>query len=203
MPITLTQLEEVYISIYVDGLPVGPRSDSSILTTNTLAEGSRVSVKSWTTSTATGNGCSSFSPEFFIGFNTNPVISLVSNAYSLTSTNSIFCQGDDITFTASSTSAISTYTFSLGGVTYQASSTNIFQPSLLTPPILVADGASVVVIGETPMVNCFINYINDRKCCFTRTDKIQAQLSVGEEPSSIINVFLLGSGVIVWLGGFN
>ena len=66
-----------------------------------------------------------------------------------TPTNSFFCEGDSITFTASSTSAISTYTFSVGGVTYQTSSTNIFEPSNLTPPILITDGAEVVVIAET------------------------------------------------------
>ena len=66
-----------------------------------------------------------------------------------TPTNSFFCDGDSITFTASSTSAISTYTFSVGGVTYQTSSTNIFEPSNLTPPILITDGAEVVVIAET------------------------------------------------------
>ena len=58
----------------------------------------------------------------------DPTISLTSDAYSLTSTNSVFCQGDSITFTASSTSAISTFTFSVGGITYQNSSTNIFEP---------------------------------------------------------------------------
>ena len=113
---------------YIDDNPIGVRSDSSILTTSTLIPGSKVKVKSWTTNTATGGGCSSFSPEILINTSLDPTISLTSDAYSLTSTNSIFCQGDSITFTASSTSAISTFTFSVGGITYQNSTTNIFEP---------------------------------------------------------------------------
>ena len=135
---------------YIDGVPVGVRSNLSQLTTNTLIDGARVKVESWTTNAGAGGGCSSFSPEIFVIRSLAPVISLASDAYSLTSTNSIFCEGDSISFTASSTSAISTYTFSVGGVTYQSSSTNNFQPSNLTPPILMSDGAEVVVIAETP-----------------------------------------------------
>ena len=134
---------------YIDNVPVGIRSDSSLLSTNTLIDGARVKVESWTTDTATGGGCSSFSPEIFVIRSKSPIVSLTSNAYAHTPTNSYFCEGDSITFTASSTSAISTYTFSVGGVTYQTSSTNIFEPSNLTPPIIITDNAEVVVIAET------------------------------------------------------
>ena len=90
-----------------------------------------------------------FTRDIFVIRSTSPVVSLVSDAYSLTSTNSFFCEGDSITYTASSTSAITTYTFSVGGITYQSSSTNIFQPHNLTPSILITDNAEVVVIAET------------------------------------------------------
>ena len=139
---------------------------------STLIDGSRIKVKSWTTNTATGGGCSSFSPEILINTSLDPTISLTSDAYSLTSTNSIFCEGDAITFTASSTSAIATYTFSVGGITYQSSSTNIFQPANLTPAILIPNGANVVVIATTSLgCTCLCYNINDGKCCFTRINK--------------------------------
>ena len=132
----------------------------------------RVKVKSWTTNTATGGGCSSFSPEILISTSLDPTISLTSDAYSLTSTNSIFCQGDSITFTASSTSAIATYTFSVGGITYQNSSTNIFEPHNLSPPILIPNGANVVVIATTPFgCSASSTIANDGKCCITWVNK--------------------------------
>ena len=68
---------------YIDNVPVGSRSDSSLLSTSTLINGARVKVESWTTNTATGGGCSSFSPEIFVIRSTSPIVSLTSNAYAL------------------------------------------------------------------------------------------------------------------------
>ena len=47
---------------YIDGNPVGARSDNFRLVTNTLIDGQTVTVESFTTDTATGGGCSSISP---------------------------------------------------------------------------------------------------------------------------------------------
>ena len=43
--------------------------------------------------------------------------------------NTDFCEGESITFTATSTSDIVTYTFYIGGVSVQSSTTNLFTPS--------------------------------------------------------------------------
>ena len=184
---------------YIDDNPIGTRSDSSLLSTSTLIDGSRVKVKSWTTNTATGGGCSSFSPEILINTSLDPTISLTSDAYSLTSTNSIFCEGDAITFTASSTSAIATYTFSVGGITYQSSSTNIFQPANLTPSILIPNGANVVVIASTPL-GCTASatiLMTENIVSPGLINTTSSTICFGEPAASIFNVTeATGSGVI-------
>ena len=166
------------------------RSDSSSLSSSTLIDGSRVKVKSWTTNTATGGGCSSFSPEILISTSLDPTISLTSDAYSLTSTNSIFCEGDSITFTASSTSAIATYTFSVGGITYQNSSTNIFRPANLTPPILIPNGANVVVIASTALgcTSSATILMTENVVSAGSIDTVSPTICYGEEASAIFNV---------------
>ena len=59
----------------------------------------------------------------------NPVVSLTSTAFASSASSSTFCEGDSITFTATSTSAISTYTFSVGGIPQLVTTTNTFTPS--------------------------------------------------------------------------
>ena len=93
---------------YLDDNPLGVKTGSSILTTNTLNNGSRIKVESFN-----AQGCSSFSPEIEVQIVDNPVISLTSTAFASSASSSTFCEGDSITFTVTSTSAISTYTFLL------------------------------------------------------------------------------------------
>ena len=95
---------------YLDDNPLGVKSGSSILTTSTLITGNRIKVESFD-----AIGCSSFSPEIVVQIVDNPIISLTSTAFASSASSSTFCEGDSITFTVTSTSAISTYTFSVGG----------------------------------------------------------------------------------------
>ena len=102
----------------------GVKSGASALTTSTLITGNRIKVESFN-----ANGCSSFSHEIVIQIVDNPVVSLTSTAFASSASSSTFCEGDAITFTASSTSAISTYTFSVGGIAQLVTTTNTFTPA--------------------------------------------------------------------------
>ena len=124
---------------YLDDNPLGVKSGSSILTTNTLITGSRIKVESFN-----AQGCSSFSPEIEVQIVDNPIISLTSTAYASSASSSTFCEGESITFTASSTSAISTYTFSIGGIPQLVTTTNTF-----TPVPVLSSTTSVSVMVET------------------------------------------------------
>ena len=131
----------------------------------------------------------------------DPTISLTSDAYSLTSTNSVFCQGDSITFTASSTSAISTFTFSVGGITYQNSSTNIFEPHNLSPSILIPNGASVVVIATTPFgCSASSTLLMTENVVSPGLINTPVQLFVTAKKHLRSSVLRQGSGVMVCMG---
>ena len=85
---------------YIDGQPVGARSDNSNFATDTLIDGQVVTVESFTT-TSTG-GCSSTSPGITMSVGVNPNVSLTSTAFASSASSSTFCDGESITFTASS-----------------------------------------------------------------------------------------------------
>ena len=109
-PLLLLQLEEEQnVCFYLDDNPIGVKSGSSVLTTNTLITGNRIKVESFN-----AIGCSSLSPEIFVQIVDNPIISLTSTAFASSASSSTFCEGEAITFTVTSTSAISTYTFIVG-----------------------------------------------------------------------------------------
>ena len=97
---------------YLDDNPIGVKSGSSVLTTSTLITGNRIKVESFN-----AIGCSSLSDEIFVQIVDNPIISLTSTAFASSASSSTFCEGESITFNVTSTSAISTYTFSIGGTT--------------------------------------------------------------------------------------
>ncbi|OUW65743.1 MAG: hypothetical protein CBD60_02775, partial [Flavobacteriaceae bacterium TMED200] len=82
------------------------------------------------------------------------------NLSSTALSNTDFCEGEEITFTATSTSDIATYTFYVGGVAVQSSPTNIFTPS----PVL-SSSVSVSVRGLTadscPTSNTLYMFYND------------------------------------------
>ena len=94
------------------------------LATNTLIDGQVVTVESFTT-TSTG-GCSSMSPGITMSVGVNPDVFLTSTAYASSPSSSTFCEGEAITFTASSTSAIATYTFMVGRLFSKKSNSNTY-----------------------------------------------------------------------------
>ena len=106
----LLQQMDYHLDFYIDGQPVGARSTIPNFATNTLIDGQVVTVQSFTTTSATG-GCSSMSPGITMNVGANPDVFLTSTAYASSPSSSTFCDGEAITFTASSTSAIATYTF--------------------------------------------------------------------------------------------
>ena len=124
---------------YLDDNPLGVKTGSSVLTTNTLITGNRIKVESFN-----NNGCSSFSQDITVQIVDNPVISLTSTAFASSASSSTFCEGESMTFTVTSTSAISTYTFSIGGIPQLVTTTNTF-----TPAPLLSSTTSVSVFVQT------------------------------------------------------
>ena len=89
------------------------------------------------TDTSTANNSVTFA---IVNLATPSQVNLSSTALS----NTDFCEGESITFTATSTSDIVTYTFYVGGVSVQNSPTNIF-----TPSSVLSSSVSVSVVGLT------------------------------------------------------
>ena len=166
---------------YLDDNPLGVKSGSSILTTNTLITGSRIKVESFN-----AQGCSSFSPEIEVQIVDNPIISLTSTAYASSASSSTFCEGESITFTASSTSAISTYTFSIGGIPQLVTTTNTFTP---VPVLSSTTSVSVMVetAGGCTATETLDMYLNE----ITSSGNIgqaSATVCVGEIPPAFTNI---------------
>ena len=99
--------------------------------------------------------------------------------------SSTFCEGESITFTASSTSAIATYTFSVGGISQQVSTSNVFTPS----PVLSAT-VSVSVFAETAAgctatqtLDMFLNEITSSGTI----GQVSATVCSGEVPPAFTN----------------
>ena len=135
---------------YIDGQPVGARSTNHELATNTLIDGQVVTVESFTT-TSTG-GCSSMSPGITVSVGVNPDVFLTSTAYASSPSSSTFCEGESITLTASSTSAIATYTFIVGSSAVSVTTNNFYTtalPFLLLPLYLFVYKQLQVVLRRT------------------------------------------------------
>ena len=165
---------------YLDDNPIGVKSGSSVLTTNTLITGNRIKVESFN-----AIGCSSLSDEIVVQIVDNPIISLTSTAYASSASSSTFCEGESITFTVTSTSAISTYTFSIGGTPQLVTTTNTFIP----PPLSSTTSVSVMVetAGGCTATETLDMYLNE----ITSSGNIgqaSATVCVGEVPPAFTNV---------------
>ena len=116
-----------------------------MLTTSTLITGNRIKVESFN-----ANGCSSFSQDITVQIVDNPVISLTSTAFASSASSSTFCEGEAMTFTVTSTSAISTYTFFIGGIPQLVTTTNTFTPA---PLLSYSNPAGLEGIGAKAMLS--------------------------------------------------
>ena len=85
------------------------------------------------------------SPGITMSVGANPDVFLTSTAYASSASSSTFCEGESITFTASSTSAIATYTFMVGGSAVKEGASNTYTPG--TP---LSSTVSVAVRVHTP-----------------------------------------------------
>ena len=72
----------------------------------------------------------------------NPDVFLTSTAYASSPSSSTFCEGESITFTASSTSAIATYTFIVGSSAVSVTTNNFYTT---VPPLSSTTSVSVRV----------------------------------------------------------
>ena len=152
--------------------------------------GNRIKVESFD-----AIGCSSLSDEIFVQIVDNPIISLTSTAFASSASSSTFCEGEAITFTASSTSAIATYTFVIGAVSVQSSTSNIY---VTVPPLsstisvsVRAETASGCTATET--LDMFLNEITSSG----NIGQASATICAGETPPAFTNVAsATGVGVI-------
>ena len=169
---------------YIDGQPVGARSTNFELATNTLIDGQVVTVESFTT-TSTG-GCSSMSPGITVSVGANPDVFLTSTAYASSPSSSTFCEGESITFTASSTSAIATYTFMVGSSAVSVTTNNFYTT---VPPLSSTTSVSVRVetaVGCTASqtLEMFLNEITSSG----NIGQASATICSGETPPAFTNV---------------
>ena len=116
----------------------------------------------------------------------NPNVFLTSTAYASSASSSTFCEGESITFTASSTSAIATYTFIVGGIPQSVTTTNTF-----TPAPLLSSTTSVSVRVETAAgctatqtLDMFLNEITSSG----NIGQASATICAGETPPAFTNV---------------
>ena len=132
-------------------------------------------------------GCSSFSDEIVVQIVDNPIISLTSTAFASSASSSTFCEGESVTFTVSSTSAIATYTFSVGGTPQSVTTTNTFTPS---PPLLSSTSSvSVLVVTAagctaSQTLDMFLNEITSPG----NIGQVSTTVCAGETPPAFTNI---------------
>ena len=124
----------------VNNIAVQVRSSQSSFSTNNLLNNDDVRVEVFNGLVSDTSACSDISEAFNIITSPSPVVTLNSDA-----TGGVFCEGDDILFTASSDFASSTFEFIINSTTYQSSSSNTFRPRGLVPPISLNNGDVVLV----------------------------------------------------------
>ena len=167
---------------YIDGNPVGARSTNANLVTNTLIDGQVVTVESFTT-TSTG-GCSSMSPGITMSVGANPDVSLTSTAFASSASSSTFCDGEAITFTATSTSGISTYTFMVGGASQKIGPSNTFSPPAFSSTVSVA--VRVETAGGCTATDTLDLFYNDIDVTGT-IGQVSTTICPGETPPAFTN----------------
>ena len=166
---------------YLDNNPIGVKSGSSILTTNTLITGNRIKVESFD-----AIGCSSLSDEIVVQIVDNPIISLTSTAFASSASSSTFCEGESITFNVTSTSAISTYTFIVGSTAVSVTTNNFYTA---IPPLSSTTSVSVRVetasgCTATETLDMFLNEITSSG----NIGQASATICAGETPPAFTNV---------------
>ena len=125
----------------VNGIVVQARSTQSTFTTTSLANNENVRVEVFNGLVGDVTACSDISDRFNIQTLPTPVPTLISNVIADT-----FCEGEEVLFTAGSNLASNSYEFFVNGNSYQDSTTAVFNPQTLTPPVLLNDGDIIRVI---------------------------------------------------------
>ena len=125
----------------IDGVVVQARSTQSTYTSTSLANNENVRVEVFSGAVTDTTACSDISDRFNIQTLPTPIPTLISNVIADT-----FCVGEEVIFTAGSNLASNSYEFFVNGNSYQNSTTNVFNPSDLTPPVLLNDNDIVRVI---------------------------------------------------------
>ena len=130
----------------VNGVVVQARSTQSTFTTTSLANNENVRVEVFNGLVGDASVCSDISDRFNIQTLPTPVPTLISNVIADT-----FCEGEEVIFTAGSNLASNSYEFFVNGNSYQNSTTAVFNPQTLTPPVLLNDRDIIrVVVTSNP-----------------------------------------------------
>ena len=124
----------------VDGITVQARSAQSTYTTSVLSNNENVRVIVYNGVATDTTACFDESERFNIQTLPTPVATLISNVIANT-----FCTGEEVIFTAGSNLGSNSFEFFINGNSYQNSTTNIFNPSRLVPPVLLNDNDIVRV----------------------------------------------------------
>jgi hypothetical protein len=132
----------------VDGIVVRPRADSNVYSTTALLANDRVTVRVFDqNAVAAPEGCSAESDGITILITAVPTLTVTSTALG----NEI-CTGDAITFFANASIAGATYDFMINGVSYQNSTTQLFDPLVYGQTI--GNGDVIEVIASTGVASC-------------------------------------------------
>ena len=114
----------------------------------------------------------------------NPIVSLTSTAFASSVSSSTFCDGEAITFTATSTSGISTYTFMVGGASQKTGPSNTFSPPAFSSTVSVA--VRVETAGGCTATDTLDLFYNDIDVTGT-IGQVSATICAGETPPAFTN----------------
>ena len=126
------------------------------------------------------------SPGITMSVGVNPDVFLTSTAYASSPSSSTFCEGESITFTASSTSAIATYTFMVGSSAVSVTTNNFYT---IVPPLSSTTSVSVRVetaagCTASQTLDMFLNDITSSG----NIGQVSTTICAGETPPAFTNV---------------
>ena len=131
----------------IDGVIAQARSSQSTYTSSALSNNQNVRVIVYNGVATDTTACFDESDRFNIQTLPTPVPTLISNVIANT-----FCTNEEVIFTAGSNLTSNTFDFYINGNLYQTGTSTQFNPSALTPPVLLNDNDIVrVEVTSNPL----------------------------------------------------
>ena len=177
----------------VDNITRQVRSNQSTFTTTSLLNNEVVRVIVYDQLTGT-SACNSTSDPITVNVTPIPTVTLSSDA-----TGDTFCAGDEVNFTATSSVASATYSFSIGGTVRQTGATPTFTP---TDYVAFLNDGDQIAVTVTSLAGCSASTSITLSQNLVTPGTIQtASLTIcsGGTPSALTNlVTATGSGSITY-----